>query len=166
MGDIAVAELRDEVMAALRAVADQVPGGCARVDVDDALADADAVWRCVLRPAGSGEGCSELAVEIPQAGGVIYVGFGEDSRLEVSASDGGWRDERFRTHLDQIRSVAAAVVAGRLVETTWVRGGLILNSRAVLELADGPYEVSARHTLAPLWGCSRTTTHFREYCES
>jgi hypothetical protein len=110
-------------------------------------------------------GCSEVVVEIPDGSDVIYVGFGEDSRLEVTADGDGWRDPRFRTHLDQVEAVADAVASGRLVETTWCRGEHILRSRGTLELADGPFEVTARHTLLPTWGSARKTRRYRRYCD-
>lgn len=118
----ATAALREAVAAALQAVANRLPDGCARVEVEESLSKAEGAWRCVLRPAGSGEGCSEVILEIPDAAEVIYVGFGDDSRLEVTASGGGWRDDRFESHLDQVAAIAAAVATGRLSETTWVRG--------------------------------------------
>lgn len=160
-----VDRLRKSVTAALQAIVDALPRGCALVEVEEHLTRVEGDWRCVLRPAHVDARSSEVAVEIPDAGGVIYVGFGQDSRLEVFADEEGWRDDRFRSPVDQVRTIAEAIVAGGMTETTWVRGGVILKSRAVMALGDGPYEVSARHTLVPPWGSTCATVRFRAYCQ-
>lgn len=158
--------LRADVLGVLNAVTAGLPSGCACVDIEGVVPSDPQFWACALRPGCETPDRSDVVVEVPISADVLYVGFGEDSRLEVAIDAKSWHDPRFGSPLGQFEAVAAAVVTGKLEETTWKRQGLTLKSVGVLQLSDGPYRVSARHTLGPLWGSTRVTRLFRSYCQS
>lgn len=155
---------RDAILGVLNTVVARLPPGCVCVEVEGVVPSDPRFWACALRPGRAEADQSEVLMEMPVSADVLYVSFGEDSRLEVALDAGGWHDRRFGSPLGRVEAVATAVVTGRLEETTWRRHGLTLKSVGVLHLSDGRYLVSARHTFGPLWGSTRVKRLFRGYC--
>jgi hypothetical protein len=158
-----VAALRSDVLNVLGAVVARLPPGCARVEVEGVPTGSDPLfWECSLQAADAMPDQTEVGVVVVAAD-FLTVGFGQDSRVEMSMEDKGWRDPRFASTLTGLEEIATAVATGKFEETTWHRHRWLMKSVGVLDLSDGPYRVTGRHTLMPLWGCPRVTQLYRGY---